>query len=92
MAAEANRGRTLHRRPRVVAQQASGKHVLLDIDSGRYYALDEVGGRVWQLCDGTRSVRQIVEVMCDEYDAAADEVEADVEAFVNELVGESLLV
>jgi coenzyme PQQ biosynthesis protein PqqD len=86
------RDRAWRQRPRVVSQQASGKHVLLDMESGRYYALEEVGGRVWQLCDGTRSVGDIVKVVCDEYDAAADTVGPDVEAFVSELVDESLLV
>jgi coenzyme PQQ biosynthesis protein PqqD len=77
---------------RVVAQQAAGKWVLLDVKTGQYYALDPVAGRIWQLCDGTRSVRQIAEVVSDEYDAAGQAVEDDVVEFVSELVGESLLV
>jgi coenzyme PQQ biosynthesis protein PqqD len=77
---------------RVVAQQAAGKWVLLDVKTGEYYALDPVAGRIWQLCDGTRSVRQIAEVVSDEYDAAGQSIEDDVVGFVSELVGESLLV
>lgn len=77
---------------RVVAQQAAGNWVLLDVKTGQYYALDPVAGRIWELCDGTRSVRQIAEVVSDEYDAAGQAVEDDVVGFVSELVGESLLV
>jgi len=77
---------------RVTAQQAAGKWVLLDIKTGQYYSLDPVAGRIWQLCDGTRSVRQIAEVLCDEYDAAGQSVEDDVVGLVSEFVGESLLV
>jgi coenzyme PQQ biosynthesis protein PqqD len=79
-------------RARVVAQQAAGKWVLLDVDSGRYYALDDVGGRIWQLCDGSRTVAQIAEVVGDEYDAAGVAVQEDVVAFVSELASESLLL
>jgi coenzyme PQQ biosynthesis protein PqqD len=79
-------------RARVVAQQAAGKWVLLDVDSGRYYALDDVGGRIWQLCDGSRTVAQIAEVVGDEYDTAGVAVQEDVVAFVSELASESLLV
>jgi coenzyme PQQ biosynthesis protein PqqD len=79
-------------RARVVAQQAAGKWVLLDVDSGRYYALDDVGGRIWQLCDGSRTVAQIAEVVGDEYDAAGVAIQEDVVAFVSELASESLLV
>ena len=77
---------------RVVAQQAAGKWVLLNIATGQYYALDPVASRIWQLCDGTRSIRQIAEVVSDEYDAAGEAVEDDVVGLVSELVGESLLV
>jgi len=77
---------------RIVAQQAAGQWVLLDVSTGQYYGLDQIGGRIWQLCDGTRSVRQIAEVVCDEYDAAGQSVEDDVAGLVSELVGESLLV
>ncbi|RPI57454.1 MAG: PqqD family protein [Acidobacteria bacterium] len=77
---------------RVVAQQAAGQWVLLDVTSGQYYALDQVGGRIWQLCDGTRSVRQIAGVVSDEFDTAGQSVEDDVVGLVSELVGESLLV
>ena len=80
------------RATRVVAQQAAGKWVLLDVKSGQYYALDPVAGRIWQLCDGTRSVRQIAQAVSDEYDAGGQPVEDDVVGFVSELVGESLLV
>jgi hypothetical protein len=77
---------------RIVAQQAAGQWVLLDVSTGQYFGLDQIGGRIWQLCDGTRSVRQIAEVVCDEYDAAGQSVEDDVAGLVSELVGESLLV
>jgi hypothetical protein len=78
--------------PRVVAQQAAGKWVLLDVKTGQYFALDAVAGRIWQLCDGTRSVGQIAEVVSGEYDGAGPEVADDVVAFVSEFAGESLLV
>ena len=78
--------------PKVVVQQAAGKWVLLDVKNGQYYALDAVGGRVWELCDGARSVRQIAEVVSDEYEADKREVENDVVALLSELAGESLVV
>lgn len=79
------------RAARVVVQQAAGKWVLLNIATGQYYALDPVAGRIWQLCDGIRNVRQIAEVVSEEYDAAGESVADDVAGFVSELAGESLL-
>jgi Coenzyme PQQ synthesis protein D (PqqD) len=67
----------LGRQDRVMMQQVEGDSVLLDIDSGEYYSLNEVGGRIWELCDGTRTVGAIAEVLCAEYDVTRDTALSD---------------
>ncbi len=79
-------------RERVVAQRAKDEVVLLDLDAGTYFSLDEVGGRVWELCDGARTVTEILAVVVAEYDAPADVIEADVNRLLEELEAEALLV
>ncbi|HXW38269.1 MAG TPA: PqqD family protein, partial [Acidimicrobiales bacterium] len=64
-------------RDRVMMQQVEGELVLLDIDSGEYFALNEVGGRIWELCDGSRSVRAVADVISAEYDVASETVVDD---------------
>jgi hypothetical protein len=82
----------LRRRDRVLAQRAAGQVVLLDLDGGQYYALDEVSGRIWDLCDGSRDVSAVVSEICRDYDAPAESVEEDVLAFLGEMVEEKLVV
>jgi hypothetical protein len=79
-------------RERVLTQRIEEAVVLLDADSGKYYSLDEVGGRMWDLCDGTRTLRQLVAVICEEYDASVKVVEADITELLTELTGETLVV
>lgn len=76
----------------LLAQRAGETRVLLDPDDGQYYALDEVGGRIWDLCDGTRSVAAVVEEICREYDAPAEDVVPDVLDFLGEMADGHLLV
>ncbi|MDA0163852.1 pyrroloquinoline quinone biosynthesis peptide chaperone PqqD [Solirubrobacter ginsenosidimutans] len=76
----------------VLAQEAQGQTVLLRLDDGSYYALDDVGARVWELCDGERSVDDIVAVMTGEFEAPAATITADVLEFIDELREERLLV
>lgn len=75
----------------VIAQETEGTLVLLHLGSGQYYSLDEVGIRVWELCDGAHSVSDIVSTICQEYAAAADQVERDVVDLVEELASEHLV-
>lgn len=86
----------LHQRPRrqdgILAQEAHGETVLLRLHDGGYYALDEVGATVWELCDGTLPVSEIVARLCDVFDAPEPTIRADVLEFVGDLVRERLLV
>ena len=82
----------LRRQDGVLAQEAQGRTVLLRLDDGGYYALDEVGAMIWELCDGHRSLRDVVAALCEEFDASAETVGADVLDFVAELRHERLLV
>ncbi len=50
-----------------------------------------VGARVWELCDGTRSVNDVVDVIVGEYDVDRARAQADVVAFIEELVADRAL-
>jgi hypothetical protein len=76
----------------VLSQEAQGQTVLLRMGDGGYYALDEVGARIWELCDGERDLTEIVAVLCSEFDAPEELVMSDVVEFVDELRGEELLI
>jgi hypothetical protein len=80
------------RRERVLTQTAAGTLVLLDLDGGQYYSLDEVSARVWELCDGEHGVKGIVEEIGTEYDAPVETIYEDVLAFLEEMLDEKLLV
>jgi coenzyme PQQ biosynthesis protein PqqD len=82
----------LQRQDGVLAQAAQGQTVLLRLEDGGYYALDEVGARIWELCDGLRDVGEVVATLCAEFDAPAATVRADVLEFIGDLRREQLLV
>jgi hypothetical protein len=80
------------RRPGVLVGQAEGQTVLLRPDDGSYYALKDVGSRIWELCDGERSIDQIADAISAEFDAPLEMIRADVRDLLTELRGEHLLV
>jgi hypothetical protein len=85
-------GRILTCSDRVVAQQAQGEQVLLALDTGHYYTLNEVGSTVWALFDGSASLASVVTAVCAEFEAPPQVVEADVVELVRDLLDEGLLV
>lgn len=83
---------TISRGAHVLTQRALDTLVLLDARDGRYYALDEVGQRVWELCDGNRRVADVVRLLAEEYEVAREELEEDVLTLLDELADERLVV
>ena len=73
------------RSERVLSQHVGDTSVLLDPRSGEYYSLDEVGARIWDLCDGNRSAEAIALTLSEEYDADLATIQADVVRLLREL-------
>jgi hypothetical protein len=80
------------RNEQVLTQRAAdGAFFLFDLNRGEFYALNDVGERVWELSDGSRSVYDLIRVICKEFEAPADVVEADVVELLASLADEGLL-
>ncbi len=75
---------------RVLCRIVEEEAVLLDLDSGQYYGLNNVGTRIWQLLGAGHSASSICELVVQEFEVA--EAEADVEALIKMLLAKRLLV
>ncbi len=76
----------------VMSRQVGEDTVILDLGSGTYFGLDPIGARVWQLlADGT-NVKQVVTTLLAEFDVAPEQLQQDVEALVDDLVGRGLVL
>ena len=77
--------------PQAHSRLLSHEAVIVRPDLGEIKVLNEVGARIWALCDGARSVRDISAALCAEYDVTAASAEADVLAFIAELQSKGLI-
>jgi hypothetical protein len=73
-------------------QTIDGETVLLDIDHRQLLGLNEVGARVWLLCDGVRTAGEIVQTITEEFSVDAETARAEVTAFLDELYQAELLI
>lgn len=60
--------------------------VLLDAARGKYYTLNEVAGRVWELVLAGEPLVEVLRLLGAEYDAPPETVEADVTRLVDQLL------
>jgi len=65
--------------------------VLLDIEGGSYYSLNEVSAFVWKRIDGARSIGDLVDEVLEEYEAAREQVRDDVIRLIGDLSQKNIL-
>jgi hypothetical protein len=81
------------RRADVASHEISpGVTVLLDLISGMYYSLEAVASRVWQLLEERpHTVEDMARVIANEHEIVAEQCNADLIAFVNDLAHAGLV-
>jgi coenzyme PQQ biosynthesis protein PqqD len=84
--------RSPRRKEQVIAQKASNDFLLFNMDDGNYYSLNEVGARIWELCDGTHSIEEIIDTLAREYDEAKNVLAEDVVEFLERFQRDKLIV
>lgn len=75
----------------VLSHDEGGNAVLLDLAGERYFGLNTVGTRVWQLLATPSTLDAIHRTLCAEFDAPADRIEHDLLALVEQLQSAGLI-
>ena len=70
---------------RTASRNIDGRAVVISIDHNRVHALNAVGTRVWELCDG-RTLDAIVDSIVDEFEVERARAVHDVQVFAALLV------
>ena len=74
-----------------VFRELSGEAVLLQLDEGIYYGLDDVGTRLWQLMLEHTLLQRAFDAALAEFDVNADDLRRDLLDLAQQLVDRGLL-
>jgi hypothetical protein len=69
-----------------------GELVVLDLESGEYFALDLIGTALWTGLELGKTVEEIADKVVEEYDVARERALTDLATLCDELVTRRLLV
>lgn len=75
----------------VLFRDLDGEAVLLETGSGRYYGLDEVGTRMWNLLQLHGETAAVCRTLLAEYDVPEDRLREDLGRFIETLAARGLL-
>lgn len=77
--------------PQVTHETIDGEAVILNLDTGSYYSVNQAGATIWRLLDAGASLRRIVQTLTASYTGDPQEIETGVYALVEKLEQERLI-
>lgn len=77
--------------PQVVHETIDGETVIINLDSGNYYSLREVGAVIWNLIAQGADEAHIVEMLTQRYNGQPETMSQGVNALLTQLQAEQLI-
>lgn len=75
----------------IISQPLDDDIVMANIERGHYYGIKNTGKRIWELVESPRSVKELCDILCQEYMVDRTICEQDILAFIDELIHEGLI-
>ena len=75
----------------LVYQELDGEMVLLNMQSGQYFGIDEIGSKIWALLEEKVMPVDIVKRLITEYEVTEEDCQQQVAEFLDELAQEGLV-
>jgi hypothetical protein len=80
----------LQTRKEVIVQRIGDDVIALNLNTEKYYRLNDVGGRILEICKKPTPIEELADKISIEYDVDRDKVELDVREIMPSLVAEGL--
>ncbi len=74
-----------------ISRGLDGEAVILNMKSGVYCGLNEVGARIWQLVQEPTIAKGVLDTLIEEYDVEPDRCEREVLALLQEMSDNGLI-
>jgi hypothetical protein len=65
--------------------------VMMSVDAGRYFSLNAVASRVWELLESPQTVRELCARLCEEFVVETTTCEAELLRFTGELIDNGIV-
>ncbi len=80
-----NINNVVSRRNDIDTTDLNGEIVMMDLEKGRYFSLNGVGSRIWEIIEEPIGINKIVDYLLEEYDVSRNECEENVLEFLGKL-------
>ncbi len=82
---------TLVRNHSLTTAELDGEVVMLSLETNRYYGLNSVGTRIWELLAQPKTLSAVCDILLQEYNVSREQCEREVLAVAEKLLDEKLV-
>ena len=68
------------------ASVGSEEAVMMSVTAGRYYGLNAVASRIWELLETPKTISRLCAQICEEFEVDAETCETEVMKFIRDLI------
>ena len=81
----------ISRSPSVLTAEVDGEVVMMSIEQGRYFGLDDIGSDIWKRLDTPCSFAELIDRLATDYDADRATIAADVRAMLGRMAEQDVV-
>ena len=81
----------ISRSPSVVTAEVDGEIVMMSIEQGRYFGLDDIGSDIWKRIEPPCSFATLVDGLAADYEADRATIAADVQSLLGRMVEQDVV-
>ena len=79
------------RNQEIVTANIDDDLVMLDVDQGKYFSLNPVAVRVWELLENTPSKNELCTILMEEFEVDAVQCQSEVQVLLDEMIALKLI-
>ena len=78
--------------PDLISRPVEDELVIVRPVDGQIRVLNSVGALIWRSMDGERTLKELAELVCDEYEVSISEAKEDIQSFLDPFVENGLVL
>jgi len=81
----------ISRSPSVLVAEVGGEVVMMSIEQGHYFGLDDIGSDIWKRLDQPRAFSDLIDGLVADYDADREIIAADVRILLERMAEQDVV-
>lgn len=74
------------RNEQIIDGELDDNQVMMHLDKGKYFGLDPVAKRIWELIEEPKNIREITAILLEEFEVTPEECNEEVQSFLDKAI------